>query len=144
MIKGNKAHSLLREDAGAGTTDVSSPDAIKKFLNAFMYAFDGLMFFFRKERNALFHLTAAFSIACLGICFHISETEWLAVILCIGLVISFEMMNSALEHLCNFIEPSYHSSIKKIKDISAAAVLWISVISIIVAVIIFLPKIFKL
>lgn len=116
----------------------------KTFFRAFFHAFCGLKFFFVHERNALFHLTAAFAVICSGFIFHISETEWLAVFISIGLVVGFEIMNSAIEQLCNFTEPAYHSSIKKIKDLAAASVFVTAVISIVVAGIIFLPKILHL
>jgi diacylglycerol kinase len=51
------------------------------------------------------------------------------------------MINSAIEKLCNLVHPTYHPAVKVIKDISAGAVLWISVMSSIIGIIIFLPKI---
>ena len=84
---------------------------------------------------------AAIAIIIGGISFNISSIEWIAVFMCIGIVISFEMLNSALEHFCNLVQPAYNPSIKKIKDIAAAAVLWVSLMSVVVAAIIFIPKI---
>jgi undecaprenol kinase/diacylglycerol kinase (ATP) len=56
-------------------------------------------------------------------------------------VISFELINTAIEELCNMIHPEQHPLIKKIKDISAGAVLLAATGSVIASLIIFLPKI---
>jgi diacylglycerol kinase len=54
------------------------------------------------------------------------------------------MINSALEHLCNLVQRDYHPLVKKIKDVSAGAVLVASIISVVIGLIIFIPKIFAL
>src|SRR4051812_8908937 len=104
-------------------------------------AFNGLQYFFKTERNgkiqagvALFTLLTAFYL-------RLSSTEWIFMLLCIGSVIGLEMLNSALEHLCNHVHKEYHPSIKIIKDVSAGAVLFASAISVIIGLIIFVPKI---
>ena len=58
-------------------------------------------------------------------------------------VIGLEMINSALEHLCNHVHKDYHPSIKIIKDVAAGAVLFASIVSTVVGLIIFIPKIFS-
>jgi diacylglycerol kinase len=63
---------------------------------------------------------------------------------CIASVLSFEMINSAIEKICNLVHPTYHPAIKTIKDMAAGAVLFVSVISSIIGAIIFLPKILQL
>ena len=74
----------------------------------------------------------------------ISFLEWLIVILLIGLILSLEVFNTALEKLLDFIEPNYSSRVKEIKDSIAAAVLIICFISLILGLIIFLPKLIAL
>ena len=64
----------------------------------------------------------------------------MAVLLCIGGVLSAEMLNSALERLCHYIQPSFNLQIKLIKDMAAGAVLIICIISAIIGALIFLPK----
>jgi diacylglycerol kinase len=76
-----------------------------------------------------------------GFLLKISNTEWLIVLAFIALVISLEMVNSCIESMCDFIQLDYHIEIKHIKDGSAAAVLVVSIFSLIAALIIFLPKI---
>lgn len=79
-----------------------------------------------------------------GFIFGISSIEWVAILLCIAIVISLEMMNSALEKLSDLVEPNYNPVIKSIKDISAAAVLWSAIVSVVIGGVIFLPRIIAL
>jgi diacylglycerol kinase len=113
----------------------------QSFLKAFINAFEGLFIFFAKERNGQIQLFIAVIIIVSGVLFHINQLEWVAIILCIALVISMEMINSAMEKLSDMVEPNFHPVIKTIKDISAAAVLWAAMASLVIGAVIFLPKI---
>lgn len=114
------------------------------FLKGFLYAFNGLVVFFRHERNGRIQLVIAVLVVLLGWILPVSALEWIILLGCIATVLSFEMINSAIEKLCNLVHPNYHPAIKVIKDISAGAVLWVSVSSCIIGFIIFLPKIYYL
>lgn len=118
--------------------------ARQNVLSAFINAFNGLRYFFWNERNGKIQTTAAIVATGFAIFFKISAAEWIAVLLCIGAVLTLEMMNSALEKLCDLVQPDYHPIIKIVKDVSAGAVLFSSFISVITASIIFLPKILTL
>lgn len=109
-------------------------------LKAFGHAFNGIHYFFLHERNGRIEIGIAAATVVLGLCMNISIAEWTAILLCIALVIGFEMVNSALEKLCDVVEEEYHPVIKTVKDISAAAVLWCAFISVIIGVIIFSTK----
>ena len=111
------------------------------FLKGFVYAFNGLIAFFTSERNGRIQLIVAIVVVICGWWFHLSKTEWITILACIAAVLSLEMINSAIEKLCNLVHPTYHPVIKTTKDISAGAVLWVSIISAIIGGIIFLPKI---
>ena len=80
----------------------------------------------------------------LGLLLEITKTEWLILCLTIALVISLEIVNSAIEGLADFITQEKNESIKRIKDLSAAAVLVSAMASIIIGIIIFVPKIVAL
>lgn len=111
------------------------------FLKAFVYAFNGLVVFFRHERNGKIQLFVAVIVVSLSWKFKISAHEWIVVLGCIASVLSFEMINSSIEKLCNLAHPTTHPAVKIIKDMSAGAVLFVSAISAIIGAIIFLPKI---
>ena len=110
----------------------------------FVNAFNGIQYFFKTERNGKIQLFVSFLVVLTGIYFRLSSTEWIFIFLCIGAVLAMEMLNSALEHLCNMVHYDYHPAIKIIKDVSAGAVLLTSVISVLIGLVIFLPKILLL
>jgi diacylglycerol kinase len=113
-------------------------------LKAFYCAFRGLRNFFLAERNGKIQLLIACLTATFACAFHISSLEWIAVLLCIAMALALEMFNSAIEKLCDFVNKDFHPAIKIIKDVSAAGVLWASIMSIVIGCIIFIPKIISL
>jgi diacylglycerol kinase (ATP) len=108
--------------------------SIKK---TFCNAFRGVWYFLKNEPNNRLHLTLAALALIGGWYFHIAPFEWLAIILCIGMVLGAEAFNSALEHLGDVVEPNTHEGIRKAKDISAGAVLVAAITSVVVALVIF-------
>jgi diacylglycerol kinase len=113
----------------------------QSLLKSFANAFAGMAYFFTNDRNGKIHLTITVTVIAASVALQVSAIEWMIVLLCIALVISLEMLNSALEKLCDLVEPNYHSTIKVIKDVSAAAVVLSAIISVVIGIIIFLPKI---
>lgn len=116
----------------------------QSLLKSFANAFAGMAYFFTNDRNGKIHLAITVIVIAASVALQVSAIEWMIVLLCIALVISLEMLNSALEKLCDLVEPNYHSTIKVIKDVSAAAVVLSAIISVVIGVIIFLPKIILL
>jgi diacylglycerol kinase len=106
-------------------------------IRAFGYAINGIGLFFRKERHAKIHAVASFFIIALSYYFSITSSEWLWVLLCITLVIVTEMINTAIERLCNKLSTEIDLDIKIIKDVSAGFVLISSLFAVAVAAIIF-------
>ena len=99
----------------------------------FEFAFRGILIFFAKERNAKIHLLASTIVISAGIYFQIDTTEWLWISLAIVLVFISEMINSAIELLCDLVMPEQNDKAGKLKDIAAGAVLIASIFSLIVA-----------
>ena len=114
---------------------------MKIFLARVAFALQGWGHFFKKETNGQIQLMVALLVVIAGFIFHLSSHEWLWILLCIGLVLSLEMVNTAVETLANRLHPEKHADIKVVKDVAAGAVLWASVISVVIGGIIFLPKI---
>lgn len=106
------------------------------------YAFKGLMVLVKTENAIKLQLAIAIAVTLAGFYFNISTTEWLIQITMIALVMTTEGINTAIEYIADFIHPEHHPTIGKIKDIGAGAVLIASIAAIIVAGIIYLPKIF--
>ena len=118
--------------------------SVKKRLISFQYAFNGFKFLIKEEHNSRIHLFAALCVIILSIFLGISGNEWVAIIFAIGFVLVLEIVNSAIENICDFISPEKQNKIKKIKDLSAAAVLTGAVTALIIGIIIFLPKLIEL
>jgi len=110
-------------------------------LKAFRHAFNGLYYFLGHDRNGRIHFAACLFITVAGVYFHIPATEWMILLICFALVISFEMCNHSLENLCDLVHAEHHPLIKTVKDVAAAAVLWSAIISVVIGLIIFVPKI---
>jgi diacylglycerol kinase len=113
-------------------------------MKRFKYAINGLISAFKTEVNLRIHVLTALVACAAGFYFELSSVEWAIIILCIVLVISFELINTAIEELCNLVHPEQHPIIKKVKDIAAAAVLLAAFGSVVAGFIIFLPKLISL
>ena len=122
---------------------VLKPTIMKQqnMISTFRNALSGCVFFFRNERNGKIQLAVAIVTIAFAIWMGISATEWLVLLLCIAAVFALEMINSAIERICDMIQPDLHPTIKIIKDVAAGAVFLSSIISFVVGMIIFLPKI---
>lgn len=107
---------------------------------SFAYAFKGLGFAL-KERNFKIHILAAVLVVISGRYLKISHSEWVVLLLCIGGVMSLEIINTAIENLVDKISPERNETAGKIKDLAAGAVLVFSIISAIIGLMIFLPYI---
>ena len=114
-----------------------------KRLKSFVYAFQGLGSFLKKEHNAWIHCMANVVVVSAGLYYHISTTEWCIVLLCFGLVLSAEAFNTAIERLVNLVSPDFHPIAGDVKDVAAGAVLICAIASAIIGCIIFIPYIFS-
>ncbi len=117
---------------------------MRKRLESFRYAWEGLVVLVRDEHNARIHLIAAAIAIAMGFILHISPMEWAIIVLCICVVIATEAMNTALEAICNRVSMERDDLIKRAKDCAAASVLITAIMSIIIAGIIFIPKLISL
>lgn len=116
---------------------------IKKRIESFGYAFNGIRILAGETPNASIHFVVAIVAITLGFLFRISGGEWLALIIAIGSLLSMEAMNTALERLSDYAcNNELHPTIKKVKDLAAAAVLIAAIVLLAVGIIIFLPRIF--
>ncbi len=112
-----------------------------RVIKSFAFALQGLKDCFLQEKNFQIQFVIALMVTIAGFFFSISTTEWLVLLICFAVILSFEIINSAIEKICDFICPEFNLSIKKIKDMSAAAVLLSAIITVIIGCIIFLPRI---
>ena len=105
-------------------------------------AFRGAFLLVKTESSIQIQVAIALAVTAAGFYYDISNTEWMAQILAISLVLGVEGLNTAIEKMSDYTQPEFDNKIGFIKDISAGAVLWVSLAAVIVGLIIYLPKIF--
>jgi diacylglycerol kinase (ATP) len=111
-------------------------------LKSVYYAFNGAIKLITTEHSIMVQFSIAIVMVIAGFYFHITKTEWLFQMLAIGLVMSVEGLNTAVEKVADFIHPDYHERIGFIKDISAGAVVFAALTAIFIGLIIYVPIIF--
>jgi len=114
--------------------------------SSFGFAFSGIWQAIKKERNIKIHLTFTILVILVGLYFNIAKVEWLALIIIISLVLAAEIMNSSIEELCNLLKEKLNlefSETTLIRNFSAGAVLILALASVILGLLIFLPRLFS-
>ena len=118
--------------------------SIKRFFKSFYYAFQGIKTVLKTEQNFLVDIIVSIIVLVLGYFLKLSMIEFAIVILSIGLVVSLELINTSIEYTVDMAMPQVHPLEKAAKDISGAAVLFSAIVSLIIGLIIYLPKIISL
>jgi diacylglycerol kinase len=114
---------------------------MKKFLRSFAIGSFGLAHAIRTEQNMRIHCLIALAVVAAGLVLAVAVWEWIALVLCIGMVISAECLNTAIERLADRVSQEPHPLIKQAKDCSSAAVLVLALTAAVVGGVIFVPKI---
>ena len=89
------------------------------------------------------HMAIALAVVVAGVILSLSRTEWVLIVLCIGLVFSAELMNTAIEGMVDLLSPEKQEKAGRVKDMAAAAVLICAIASAAAGLFIFVPHIFK-
>lgn len=118
--------------------------SISARLKSFRYAAQGFLYIVRYEHNSRIHLFISGVVLIMGFILHIRRLEWVLVLLCMGLVLTAEMINTTIEKLSDIVSPRKNEQIRVIKDISAAVVLMSSFVAMIAGLIIFVPYLWQL
>ena len=109
-------------------------------LKSMGFAFKGAVKLITTEHSVMVQFSLGIIMTIAGFYFKISATEWMFQILAIGLVLSVEGLNTAIEKIADFIHPGYHERIGFIKDIAAGAVFFAAMTAIAIGFVIYLPK----
>ncbi len=115
-----------------------------RLIDSFRFAINGIIEAYKKEQTFYIVSIITLIVIIFGFVFKISSFEWIVIILLIGIVLSLELVNTSIEATIDLVTPKYHPLAKLAKDTVAGAVLVSSVVSIILGLIIFLPKIINL
>lgn len=109
--------------------------------DSFKYAGSGIKTAFQQEPNFQVHVVIAVLALISAVLLKFDEIEFLILLFTIGLVLILEMINTTLEALVDLVSPKKHPKAKIAKDVSAAAVLIASILALIVAAVLFYPKV---
>ncbi len=114
-----------------------------KLIKSFGYAIQGIRYCWKQELNFRIHILATVIVICLASLLSCSPIEWVILILNMVLVLSLEMINTAIEKICDFLSPFTKPQIKIIKDASAGSVMLAAAGSVVTGALIFIPKIIQ-
>ncbi len=113
-------------------------------IKSFKYAFAGAFKLITTEHSIMVQFSIGILITIAGFYFEISKSEWLFQTLAIGLVLSIEGLNTAVEKIADFIHPDFHNKIGFIKDIAAGAVFFAALAALTIGCIIYVPLILSM
>jgi diacylglycerol kinase (ATP) len=108
-------------------------------LKSVTYAFKGAVKLISTEHSIMVQFSIGIIMTFAGFYFNISKTDWLFQTFAIGLIMSIEGLNTAVEKIADFIHPDYHERIGFIKDIAAGSVFFAAITAIAIGLIIYLP-----
>jgi len=123
---------------------VSENRYLKSRIRSFQNALEGLKYVLITQQNARIHAAFTLIVFLFAFLLNLNGSEWVSLLLVIGLVWAAEILNTAMEVLVDMVSPEHNQGAMIIKDISAGAVLISAVISVLVGILIFGPKIYQL
>lgn len=115
----------------------------KRLSNSFKYAFSGIVSAYKDEQNLRIHTMVAILVLIMGFILKLSRIEFIICLVLIGLVLMAEFINTAIENLVDLVTLEKNPYAKIAKDTAAAGVLVFAIISSMVGLIIFIPKIIE-
>ena len=116
----------------------------KRFLKSFKYSLDGLKYAYKNEQSMLVHLIVTIIAITLGILFKISNFEWIITIFLLSVTASLELLNTAIEAVCDMVTLEYNKLAKVAKDTASASVFFTSMLGAVSGFIIYVPKFIEL
>lgn len=115
----------------------------KSFLRGVGYCLEGISYTFKNERNFRIEIILGIIAVILSFLLKISILEWVVIVLLITLVLVLELLNTAFESIVDLYTQEYNKMAKAAKDVAAAAVLTASIFSLVIGILIFVPKIME-
>lgn len=112
-------------------------------LESFRYAFAGIWYTLKTQRNAQIHLGIAMTIVILGLTLKLTRTEWAILMLTTGFVWATEMFNTVAEAAMNYATTDFNPQVKIVKDVAAGAVLIAAITAVIVGLLILGPPLLE-
>jgi diacylglycerol kinase len=113
----------------------------KRFIRSFKYAFEGINYALNNDQNLVIHFIVALLVITISVLLRVTPYEMGLLGLTILVVISAEMVNSAIEKMVDLITKEHRAEAKIAKDVSSGMVLLTTIGSVIIGVLIFFPYI---
>ena len=117
---------------------VKSPDR-RGFFKSFRFATEGLVYVFQSQCNFRVHLAVATAVGLVGLWLRLPTQSWAILALTVGSVLVTEILNTGAESLVDLVSPDYHPVAKRVKDLTAGAVLVVAIVSVVVGLLILGP-----
>lgn len=117
--------------------------AIERYYKSFCHAVDGFVYVYKQEHNLKLIILAIILVVIAGFNFHLNQIEWIACIICFGTTAASEMINTSIEATIDLVTLEKNNLAKIAKDTASSATLIFSLMSLVIAIIIFLPKILE-
>lgn len=114
---------------------------VRKLIDSFNYALDGLIYALRTQRNMRIHLLITILLVLLGLNFRLTRSEIISLTLAVAIVLITEMINTAIETAVDMITKEYHELAKIAKNVAAGAVLVAAINSVLIGYLVFIDKI---
>lgn len=111
----------------------------KRFLNSFKYSMEGLIYAYRFEQSMFIHFIFTLVVLTLNIVLRVDTTGWLITLLCLVVTLAAELFNTAIEAVVDLVTLDIHPLAKIAKDCGSAATFVLSIMSFVLALIIYIP-----
>lgn len=115
-----------------------------KFITGFGYAFQGLWYALRTQRNARVHAVVALLVTISALLLHVSSLEFALLYVAIAGVFIAEMFNTVIEICVDLAKPEYHPLAKIAKDVAAGAVLVSALLAVVIGLFVLGPHLWAL
>ena len=135
-----QAAAIAMAGTASDTTFLLPPQTTRMLFRSFGYAFEGVAYILRTQRNARIELVVGLAAVLLAAWLGMSAVEWAVLVLTIAFVVGLEWVNTSLELAVSLVSPERHPSAKAAKDVAAACVLLGAGVSVIVGLLLFAPR----
>ncbi len=108
-------------------------------LKGIKYAVKGFFLLLTTENSIISQSIIALVFTGLGFYCDISRVDWALQVFALGLILSTESLNTAVEKICDFVHPDHHAKIGFIKDVASGAVAFAALTALIIGLLIYVP-----
>lgn len=117
---------------------------VSSLINVIKYSIQGYVHFYKYERSAILHLIVAIIVILGSFSLNLKPIEWVFMIFILFTMLAIELLNTAIEAVCDLVSPGYNKLVKIAKDTASAATCSISLALVVAIGFIYVPKIARL